>query len=170
MPRPNINDYPEYFARYINQVQEDEVLPAFANQLPVIKKFLKSISEELSTYKYAPGKWTIKEILQHLIDAERVFTYRAMCISRRETISLPSFDENNYADNSNANARSWQSLCDECLNLRRSTEDLIKSLTPEMFSQTGIASSKPVNVLSLAFIITGHFYHHINIVRERYLT
>ncbi len=168
MSRPQPTDYFEYFSRYINHVPENELMDAFENQQPVIIDFLDSISEEKSLYAYAPGKWTIKEVLQHLIDAERVFTYRAMCIARKEKISLPSFDENNYAANSNANVRSWKSLLEECLHVRRGTTDLFKSFSIEMLDERGSASDKPITVLSLGFILIGHFYHHIMVIKERY--
>src|SRR5437773_2272134 len=113
MSKPNPADYPEYFGNYINQVAEDDLKQAFTNQLPAVKKFLESVNEEKSMYSYAPGKWTLKEMWQHIIDAERIFVYRALCIARKETASLPSFDENSYAENSGANERSWRSLREE---------------------------------------------------------
>lgn len=169
MPRPANDDYPGFFSNYINLVQEDDVQSALKNQFPVIKDFLPSITEEKSNYKYAPEKWTIKEMLQHMIDAERVFTYRAMCIARKETAVLPSFNENSYASNSDANIRSWQSLCSEFFNLRQSTEDLFESFTNEMLIQKGNLLSKHITSLSLGFVIVGHVYHHVKIIKERYL-
>ncbi len=169
MPKPNATDYPEYFGRYINLVDEEDLADAFKNQLPKIQAFLQSISEEKASYAYAPGKWTLKELLQHTIDTERVFQYRAMCIARKETASLPSFDENLYAQNSNANARSWKSLSEEFMNARRSTEDLFNSFSEQMLQQKSIAGEKNISVLSLGFIIAGHVTHHIKIVKEKYL-
>lgn len=169
MPKPNITDYPEYFGRYINQVSEENLKDAFKNQLPKIEEFLQSISEEKSLYAYAPGKWTLKELWQHSIDTERVFQYRAMCIARKETAALPSFDENLYAQNSNANARSWKSISEELLNVRKSTEDLFNSFSEEMLLLKSSAGDRSVSVISLGFIIVGHVYHHINVVREKYL-
>ncbi len=103
MPKPNTTDYPEYFDRYISQVSENDLNEAFKNQYLVLPEFLISISEQTSMHTYAEGKWTIKEILQHITDAERIFNYRALCIARKEMVSLPSFDENVYAENSHAN-------------------------------------------------------------------
>lgn len=169
MPKPATTDYQEYFSRYIDQVQDNDVRLAFENQLPKLEDFLETIDEERSAFYYAPGKWTIKEILQHLIDAERIFNYRALCIARKETASLPSFDENLYAQNSNANKRSWIDLKNEYINVRRSTHDLYKSFSDETLLQTGMANNNTISILSLGFITIGHTYHHINIVRERYL-
>jgi len=169
MPKPLPADYPEYFGKYINQVPEEELSEAFKNQFPKIESFLREIDEEKSKYSYAPGKWTLKELLQHLIDCERIFNYRALCFARKETVSLPSFDEDLYAENSNANNRSWKSLSNEFINVRRSTADLFNSFTDEMMQQAGIANNKSISVLSIGFIIIGHITHHIKVVQERYL-
>lgn len=168
MPRPATANYPEYFGNYINQVMEEDVLEAFENQLPVVEKFMSAVNEERSNYSYAPGKWTIKELWQHVIDGERVFSYRALCIARKETENLPSFDENDYASNSNANARSWESLQQEFTNVRRSTVDLYKSFTDEMLAQKGKSNNREIDVLSLGFTIVGHLNHHLKVLREKY--
>jgi hypothetical protein len=168
MSRPQAADYPEYFKRYIDLVKEDDLLQALNMQLPVITERLTHISESDSAYSYAPGKWTIKELLQHIIDAERVFNYRALCIARKETASLPSFEEDDYAAASDANRRSWNSLVNEFINLRRSTTDLFESFTPDMLNRKGTASGKDISVLSLGYISVGHIYHHLTIIRERY--
>jgi hypothetical protein len=169
MAKPNTADYPEYFGRYINQVFDEDLSVAFKNQKDIIEQFLISIDEEKSGFAYAPGKWTLKELLQHTIDTERIFAYRALCVSRKEPAALPSFDENLYASNSNANARSWKSLSEEFINVRRSTEDLFISFTPEMLQQKGLANNNSVSVLSLGFIIVGHVIHHIKVAQEKYL-
>ena len=169
MARPNITDYPEYFATYINKVPEDDLNEALKNQSLILPGLFNSISEEKSKFVYAEGKWSIKELLQHLIDAERIFCYRALCIARKETTSLPGFDENTYAANSNGNARKWQSLVDEFMRARRSTEDLYSSFTEEMFWHKGLSNNNPVTPLSFGFITVGHFYHHKKILEERYL-
>ena len=169
MPKPNTADYPEYFGRYISLVDEDDLGEAFKNQFQKIETFLRSIDEEKSNYAYAPGKWTLKELLQHIIDGERIFDYRALCFSRNEASSLPSFDENLYAENSNANTRSWVSLSNEFINVRRSTEDLFKSFSDAMLQQKGIANNNSTSVLSIGFIILGHVTHHITVVKEKYL-
>ncbi|CAN5210604.1 DinB family protein [soil metagenome] len=168
MARPQNSDYPQYFEGYIQQVKEDDLMEAFKIQLPVIESFLSSITEERSGFSYAPGKWTIRELLQHCIDAERVFNYRALCFGRKEEVSLPSFDEDSYAQHSNANARSWKSLSTEFINLRISTQDLFRSFTPEMMQAKGMANNKEASVLSLGYISVGHLYHHMNIIKERY--
>ena len=169
MPKPIIKDYPAYFSVYINQVPEDDLDQSFCNQGKILPAFFSSITEEKSLHTYAEGKWTLREMLQHLIDAERIFNYRALCISRKESVSLPSFDENIYAANSNAIRRSWQSLLDEFFHVRISTEDLYKSFTKEMLIQKGMANNKTINVVSIGFITIGHVYHHKKVIEKRYL-
>jgi hypothetical protein len=169
MARPQSNDYPEYFGKYISQVPEDNLTEAFKLQFPKIEGLLRSIDEEKSNYAYAPGKWTLKELLQHIIDAERIFNYRALSFARKEKNNLPSFDENEFAANSNANARSWKSLSDEFINVRRSTSDLFNSFSEEMLQQKGTANNRVISVLSIGYTIIGHVYHHIKVVEEKYM-
>ena len=160
---------PGYFKVYTDLVEEKNLAAAFTNQSLVIKDLLPSITEEKATYAYAPGKWSLKEMLQHLVDAERIFTYRAVCFARKEGQTLPGFDENSYADNSFANQRSWASILEEFLAVRRSTLLLFDSFTPEMMTSSGKAGSNILTVEQLGFITVGHFKHHCNIIRERYL-
>jgi hypothetical protein len=169
MPKPSLTSYPVYFQQYVEQVPEEDLSAAFQNQSTVIHPFLSSISEERSMYAYDQGKWTLKELLQHMTDTERIFNYRALCIARKEATSLPGFDENDYAAHSNANSRKWQDLVDEFLVVRNSTEILYKSFTEEMLENSGLSNNKPVTVRSLGFITIGHFYHHKRIIEERYL-
>lgn len=169
MARPTAADYPEYFNKYISQVAEENLSDAFKTQFPKIELLLRSIDEEKAGFAYAPGKWTLKELLQHIIDGERIFNYRALSFARKETASLPPFDENIYADNSNANARSWKSLSNEFINVRRSTEDLFKSFSDDMLQQKGVANDNSISVLSLGYTIVGHVTHHIKIIEERYV-
>jgi len=144
-------------------------MPALQNQLPEIKEFLSGITEQQSVYAYAEGKWTIKEVLQHMIDTERIFAYRALCFARKEAASLPGFEENDYAANSGAKVRSWKSLAEEMVLLRDTTIRLFESFPAGAFEQSGIANQKPITVLAIGFIIPGHFTHHRNVIKERYL-
>jgi len=168
MPKPSPSSYPAYFKRYVDQVPEEGLLTAFSTQLPAIKELLSKVSEDQSMFAYDSGKWTIKELLQHMTDAERIFNYRALCIARKETVSLPGFDENDYAANSNAGERPWADLVEEFLAVRYSTELLYKSFTDEMLATSGISNNNPVTVISLGFITVGHVYHHIKVLEERY--
>ena len=167
--KPRSATYPEYFQRYINQVKEDDLKTAFKNQMPAAEAFLQTISEELSMRRYAEGKWSIKEVLQHMIDAERVFSYRAMCFARNEQQVLPSFDENNFAAHSNADDRNWKDLIAEFAAVRKSTEFLYNSFTDEALNSIGRASDYTITVSAIGFVTVGHVNHHIRILQERYI-
>jgi hypothetical protein len=170
MPKPLPTTYPPYFKNYVDQVPDEDLITGFRNQLPVIKGLLNSITEEQSTHAYQPGKWTLKELLLHMTDTERIFNYRALCIARGETASLPGFDENTYAANSNANERSWQNLVDEFLAVRSSTQFLYESFSEQALQASGISNNNSATAVSFGFITLGHFYHHKNIIVERYLS
>jgi uncharacterized damage-inducible protein DinB len=144
-------------------------MAAMKKQTPAIFRFLNHIPVEKRNYRYGKDKWTIKEVLQHIIDAERVFAYRSLCIARKEKVSLPSFDENDYADNSKAKKRDWADMIEELKAVRRSTEILFTSFDKEQLSTFGIANNNPVSVLAIGFILVGHINQHIKIMKERYL-
>ncbi|MBS1743702.1 MAG: DinB family protein [Bacteroidetes bacterium] len=169
MAKPVKGTYPSYYETYIDKVKEDDLFEALEAQEELISAFLDNISEEKSQHAYAPGKWTVKELLQHVIDAERVFSYRALRFARKDETALPAFDENNYAANSFANERTWKSLVEEMKTVRRSTRQLFESFNKDMLANTGIASDRPVNVQALGFIIIGHFLHHKNVIASKYL-
>lgn len=160
---------PGYFQIYIDQVAEKELPAAFTNQSGVIKDFLPSISEEKSNHAYAEGKWTLKELLQHIIDTERILSYRALCFARKEPAMLPGFEEDEYAAASNGNNRTWKNLMEEFIAVRRSTLFLFDSFTPEMLTYAGKANNNSFTVSNLGYIIVGHFNHHKRIMEERYL-
>lgn len=168
MNEPSV--YKNYFENYTSLVIEKDIISAFSNQEKILNDFLDSVSEEKSNYAYAEGKWTLKEMLQHMIDTERIFSYRALAIARKETATLPGFDENLYADNSDANKRTWADLTKEIKTVRSSTSFLFKSFTEEMLQNTGKFSSSNGSANTLGFIIVGHVYHHIKIAKERYLS
>jgi uncharacterized damage-inducible protein DinB len=169
MSKPSTNSYASYFQQYIDQVPETDLNTAFKNQAAGLNDFLHTITEEKSAYAYAQGKWTIKELLQHIIDAERIFAYRALCFARGEKTSLPSFDENEYAANSNAAGRTWKSLVEEFLAVRKATEFLFESLSEEALNNPGLANNNTTTAASVGFITLGHYYHHKKILEERYL-
>ncbi len=169
MARPNLSRIPVWFHGYINQVKENNITDALAAQSAYIFKFLKKIPVKKHNYRYAKGKWTIKEVLQHLIDAERVFTYRAMSIARKEKQNLPSFDENLYADNSKANKRNWNDMLEELKALRKATELLYNSFDKAQLDADGTSNNNTVYVNAICFVTVGHIEHHVRILKERYL-
>ncbi len=169
MPRPDLSRVPEWYHRYIAQVVGDDLMPVLKKQSISFSEFLLQLPVEKRDYRYGPGKWTIKEVLQHILDAERVFAYRALCIARGEQQPLPGFDENSYAEHSRAEARKWEDLLEEFRVTRRSTEILFASFDESQLEAAGTASGKPVYVRGIGFVIAGHLEHHLNIIKERYL-
>jgi len=160
---------PEFFHTYINAVKEQDAIKALKKNSSDFKELLKKIPRKKIDYAYAEGKWTIKELLQHIIDAERVFTYRALRFSRKDATPLASFDENGWAANAKASTRKWNDLVKEFKALRKSTEILFESFDDEQLSLTGTASNYSMNVVALGFIAAGHVAHHQKIIKERYL-
>jgi hypothetical protein len=169
MPRPDLNRIPVFYHRYVNQVKENDLMKAMDNQTTSFVKYLKKIPVAKRNYRYAPGKWTIKEMLQHMIDTERVFAYRALRFSRLDETPLPGFNENLFADNAKAAKRDWNEMIEELKVVRLSTRFLFKSFDKKQLDAQGIASGNPVYVLGIGFVIVGHINHHINILNERYL-
>lgn len=167
--KPTIEEHGTYFGKYVGLAPEHDLMDAFANGTRSGIEFWQSISEEQSNYRYAPEKWSIKELLQHIIDTERIFSYRALCFARGEKISLPSYDENTYAANSHADDRSYKSLLDEYELVRKSSIALFNSFSPDALTAIGHVNNSAVSVRSAGFIIVGHEIHHMNVVKERYL-
>jgi hypothetical protein len=167
--RPAPGEYNEYYHSYIASVPEGDLLEILQQQGGETVTVLRDVSEEKSTFAYAPGKWTIREVMGHLTDAERVFTYRALAFARGDTAKLPSFEENAWAEASNATHRSIEDHIDDFIAVRASTLALFRGFTPADFARAGVASDNRVTVRALAFITAGHERHHLRILRERYL-
>ncbi len=169
MSKPIEGDYASIFEKYISLVDESNISQALKNQYQPALNLLNSITEKKSCSAYAPGKWSIKQMLQHMIDAERIFCYRALCISRGEQQNLPGFDENAYASNSNGDSRKWVDLLNEFVCVRVATTTLYSSFNEEMLRSKGLSNGNIITVNSLGFIIAGHVRHHLTILQERYL-
>ena len=169
MPKPDLSKIPTFFHRYVNLVKEEDIPTALANNLSEAVALLTDIPDEQWDFRYAEGKWSIKEMVQHMIDAERIFAYRALCIARGEKQSLPSFEENDYAAASNADKRTKSALLDEFTVVRVSTEALYRSLDEAQLNQMGVANNNPITAAGIGFITVGHVMHHLNVLRERYL-
>lgn len=167
--RPDLSRVGPPFHNYINQVTEDDVLEAFSRQSAAIIEFVEAIPAEKYDHRYAEGKWSIKEVLQHIIDAERVFAYRALRFARKDATPLPGFDENLFAANAKTDKRSWDNLVEEFKIVRRSSELMFQSFDEEQLESGGISSNHPNYVLALGFVIVGHAIHHQRIAKERYL-
>jgi uncharacterized damage-inducible protein DinB len=169
MSRPQASDFPAYFSRYISQVDADNIHDGITKYAKSLADFYTGLPEDKADYAYAPGKWTLKELLLHVIDAERIFSYRVLRIARKDKTPLASFDENSYADNSLATERSFASIKEEFLAVRKSTDLLLASLNETQLSEQGVSSNLPVTANALAYIIFGHMLHHKQVLEERYL-
>jgi hypothetical protein len=167
--RPERGDYPEYYDRYMVMVESGDIVKVMENQLQTTGNFFNSITEEQGDIAYAEGKWTVKEVIGHVNDTERIMAYRALAIARGEKKSLPGFEQDEYVANSNFTKRILTDLIEEYRTLRASNIILFNSFTENELSKKGYANESEISVLSLAFIIAGHELHHIKILKERYL-
>ena len=164
------HNFAEYFNFYISLVDETlNVLSALDQVHQRTNELLDSITEEKSNYAYADGKWTIKELLVHMIDTERIFCNRALRFARNDQTDLPGYDHDNYVPYSGANERDLSAIINEFNWVRQGTIALFNSFTPEMLDRKGTANGNDLTVLSIGFIIAGHETHHVNILEERYL-
>ena len=167
--KPNLGDYSTYYENYIKLIEGDDILKILNEQSKKTQDILNSFSEHRGNFRYADGKWTVKEVVGHLLDTERVFTYRALCIARGEKKSLPGFDQNDYVSEGNFNRRELFDLNYEFRLLRESNLLLFRSFTPEMLKLKGFANESSVSVLAILFIIAGHEKHHMKVLREKYM-
>ncbi len=167
MNRPQIQEYPEWGNTYISKVEGDiiEILTAQAEDFP---SFINSILDK-ADYAYAPGKWTIKELMGHMIDTERILVYRLLCFARGEKASLPGFEEDDYVASAHFAADNLLNMTEEFRLLRKANLYLIRSLNEEELSRAGSANGKQMTARSLVFIIAGHVIHHTQVIKDRYL-
>ncbi len=169
MKRPENTEYSDWYAGYVGLVTETDIITALQNQIDEFKTFFSHISDEKSLYSYANGKWTIKELLGHINDGERVFAYRALRFSRNDATELAGFDENPYVENANFNDRNLANLLEEFVLLRQANLFIFKNLKESDWDNIGIASEAKITVRALAYIMVGHARHHVKILKERYL-
>jgi hypothetical protein len=168
MNRPLESEYAPYYQGYLAHVNEDEILPVLRSQLDALDVLLGGVGPERETYAYAEGKWSIRELVGHLIDTERVFGYRAFCIARGESRNLPGFDENEYMLSAPYNQIDLEDLLSELRLVRLSNIAMLRNLDDEAWMRIGTANDNQVSVRALAFIMAGHVRHHMGVLRERY--
>jgi len=168
IPRPGADEYFEYYDRYIQQVPGDDALPALASQLDAWVKKMRALSETQALHRYAPGKWSVKEVLGHMCDGERVFSYRALRCARADRTPMPGFEENEWVPASKSDRRPIGEILDELTTIRTGTVMLFHSLDPEMLALRGIANDQTISARALAWIIAGHTLHHQKGLRENY--
>jgi hypothetical protein len=159
----------EFYQGYIAMIKEEDFREAIRKNTRQFRKFLGNIPRKKFDHAYADGKWTIREMLQHIIDSERVFSYRALTFSRRDASPLPGFDENSWAAHAGGASRRWKDLLEEFKAVRTATEYLYESLSDEQLRFTGEANGRSLNGFTLGYIIPGHVAHHMRILQERYL-
>lgn len=169
MNRPEPIEFDAYYGTYISLVEIDDCLGVLAEQPAALRDIFSPMPEEKGTFAYEEGKWTIKELLSHIIDGERIFAYRVLRISRGDETPIEGFEQDGYIENSNANNRSFADLLDEFELQRRSNVLMLRNLDDGASRRMGTASGKPISVRALAYIMAGHVEHHLRILRDRYL-
>lgn len=167
--RPEKTEYPPYAEGYVSKVPDGDIVGILRSQLDETLALIKGIPEARGDYRYAEGKWSIKEVIGHVIDAERIFAYRALRFARGDSTSLSGFEQDDYVPNGSFNKRTLSDLADEYEHVRRSTISLFASLDPEAWDRKGSANNNESSVRALAFIIAGHERHHVEILRTRYV-
>lgn len=165
------HEYASFYRPYIEVLlnNDHDIIENLRISMIKFEQLLTNLDTDKQLYQYAEGKWTIKEIIQHLIDAERVFSYRALRFARKDQIDLAGFDENAYVDNSKANKRNYQDLVDEFIALRKSTIFLYQSFSKQTMLNIGMASGSQMSVRALGYITSGHLLHHLKVITNRYL-
>ena len=167
--RPDATEYAPYYERYISLVKDGDILASLSQQMDETLTLLGSISEEQANFRYAPDKWSIKELVGHLIDTERIFSYRALRFARNDKTPLPGFDQDDYIRGASFDDYSLADLASEFEHVRRAGLSLFKHLDREAWKRRGAANDSEVSVRALAYIIAGHELHHMGILRSRYL-
>lgn len=169
MPRPLENDHAPYFGTYISKVEANDINAAIQKYAGELEAFYTGLPETKADFSYAEGKWTLKDLLQHVIDTERIMSYRVLRIARKDATPNPSFDENSFAANAGAGNRTFHSLKEEFSAVRKATDLLLKSLTGDQLAADGISSNHRTTANAVAFVIYGHMLHHKTIIEQRYL-
>jgi len=167
--RPSADEYLPYYHKYIERVPEGDLLATLESQIDDTVALLDRFGESGGGLRYAPGKWSVKEVVGHLTDAERIFIYRALCAARGEGASLPGFDENAYVARAEFDTRTLNSLMGEFKAVRRSTLSLFRNLRDEELARRVTANNAPISARALGWIIAGHEIHHAGLLEERYL-
>ena len=167
--RPGSAEFDPYYGRYIARIESDDIMEVLAGQLPELQHALGDLGPDMAGHRYAPGKWTVKQVLGHVLDSERIFATRALCIARGENQPLPGFDEDAYAAASAADARPLGEVLQELEHLRRANLALFEGFDDAAWRRVGNANGAPISVRAIAWILAGHADHHLNVLRERYL-
>lgn len=166
---PGEKEFAPYYGIYISLVEGNDVLTALKKQMSETQKILAEISDEKSLYRYAEGKWSVKELVGHLIDTERIMAYRALRFARNDDTQIPGFEQNDYIENSNFDGCKLSDLAREFELVREANILMFQNFSEKTWLRSGVASGNRVSVRALAYIIAGHELHHMKILKERYL-
>lgn len=169
IPRPGPDEFAPYYLTYVGKVAGEDAHPPLVAQRESTARLLAGLPESQAAFRYAPGKWSLREVIGHLADSERIFAYRLLRVARGDTTPLASFDENRYVPAGNFERRPMGEVAAEFAAVRDATLALVGGLEPADLERHGIASDKPVSARALAWIIAGHEAHHVGVLRERYL-
>ncbi|ANS75888.1 hypothetical protein AWM70_15895 [Paenibacillus yonginensis] len=167
--RPSAEEYPAYYQGYIELVPDGEITDLLAGKLNDVGDWIDQLPEELGEYRYAPEKWTFKEVLGHMIETERIMSYRLLCVARGDQTPLPGFDENEYVSNAAVVSRTFEEIAKDYTAVRTATLTLLSGLSEEAWPRKGTVNGNPTTVRALAYIIAGHELHTLGILKERYL-
>ena len=167
--RPESNEYAAYYEKYVSLVPDADIVGTLARQNEETLALLGTVTEERAGFRYEPGKWSIKQVVGHLIDAERIFAYRALAIARGERQALPGMEQDEYMAHADFDARTLADLTEEFAHVRRANVLMLRGLDAEAWQRRGVASDNEVTVRAIAYIIAGHEAHHVQILRTRYL-
>ena len=167
--KPKKETYNPYFQGYIDLVPSENLLEELNTNLDFVLNILTRIPKEKEEFRYSDGKWTIKELVLHCIDCERVFQYRALAYARKDNAELPGFEEDDYVANSESSKRSLNNILEELITVRKSTITLYNSFSEEVMLRSGIANGGKLSVSAIGFIMCGHLTHHLNVLKQRYL-
>lgn len=168
MSQFSIEELPPFYHRYVEPLKGKDLLEVLESTNHKTQSFLNNLEESNGDFRYASGKWSVKEVICHMLDAERIFCFRALTFARNDKTELPGFDENTYAPQANAEVRTIAELVMEATRLRATTFDLFKSFSDEMLNRTGVANKGSFTVRGIGYIIAGHELHHLNVLQERY--
>ena len=167
--RPGADEFAPFYAGYMSQVPDGDIIEALIGGAEIAAALLSDLPDDVASKAYAPGKWTLKEVVLHCADAERIFSYRALRFARGDATALPGWDEKSYAPNSGAAVRSLVSVLDEFASVREATVTLFSGLPSEAWTRRGSANNYEVSVRGLAWITAGHSLHHLGVIQDRYL-
>jgi hypothetical protein len=168
--RPEATEFADYQLGYVNKVPGANIMAFLEQQLEATSTLLSGVDDQTANYRYAPDKWTVKELAGHIIDTERVFAYRSLTFARSDSTALPGFDQDPWVKNANHANIPMKELAEEFVSVRRSTIHFFRHLDPAAWMRRGTANNNPITVRALAYLIAGHTEHHLEILRSRYLS